>query len=123
MFKVYTLSFLFIFERKDVLAMPKVFKVERDYQSYLVKKLSSLFPGSFVIPMDGNYIQGFPDILILFMNKWAALECKRTASEPHRPNQDYYVERLNNMSFSSFIFPENEEEVLHELQQSFQSGR
>lgn len=121
--KSYTFHFLFIFKREDVLAMPRIFKVERDYQSYLVKKISQMFPGSFVIPMDGNYIQGFPDILILFMDKWAALECKRHAEEPHRPNQDYYVEKLNKMSFSSFIYPENEEEVLHELQQSFQFGR
>lgn len=101
--------------------MGRTFKVERDYQSYLIRKLSNLFPGSFVIPMDGNYIQGFPDILILYANRWAALECKRSANEPHRPNQDYYVEKLNNMSFSRFIFPENEEEVLRELQQAFQS--
>ncbi len=103
--------------------MERKFRVEREYQSYLVKKLEQLFPGAFVIPMDGNYIQGFPDILILFGNKWASLECKRSENEPHRPNQDYYVDKMNRMSFSKFIFPENESEVLYELQQSFQSRR
>lgn len=101
--------------------MGKTFKVERDYQRYLVKKIPELFPGAIVIPMDGNYIQGFPDLLILFGNKWATLECKRSSNEPIRPNQVYYVEKLDSMSFSQFIFPENEEEVLHELQQAFQS--
>lgn len=99
----------------------RTFKVEREYQQYLVKKLERLFPGAFVIPMDGNYIQGFPDILMLYRNQWAALECKRSANAPLRPNQDYYVEKMDNMSFARFIFPENEMEVLNELQQSLQS--
>ena len=101
--------------------MAKTFRVEREYQSYLIEKLKKRFPGALVIPMDGNYIQGFPDILILFFNKWAALECKRNQNEPHRPNQDYYIDKINEMSFARFIFPENEEEVLYELQQSFQA--
>ena len=101
--------------------MKRVFIHERDYKSYLVRTLRKMFPGAFVIPMDGNYIQGFPDILLLFGDRWASLECKRSANEPHRPNQDFYVDKMNKMSFSRFIFPENETEVLHELQQSLQS--
>jgi len=68
---------------------------------------------------DPSYIQGMPDLTILHGNKWATLECKRNASAPSQPNQPYHVKNMNEMSFSSFIFPENREEVLHALQQAF----
>ncbi len=91
---------------------------ESVFQSNLIKKLRFLFPGCYILKTDPNYIQGFPDLLILVGHKWAALECKSASSSSRRPNQDYYVQELNNLSFASFIFPENEEEVLHELQQA-----
>jgi len=67
---------------------------------------------------DANYLQGFPDLTILHKNKWAVLECKRSRNDTHQPNQDYYVDVLDEMSFSRFIYPENKEEVLYELQQA-----
>ena len=67
-----------------------------------------------------DQIQGLPDLLILYGEKWASLECKRSATAKKRPNQDYYVEKMNDMSFSRFVYPENKEEVLNELQQAFQ---
>ena len=70
---------------------------------------------------DANYIQGIPDILILYHDTWASLECKKSASAKKQPNQEYYVRRMNEMSFSRFICPENKEEVLNELQQTFQT--
>ena len=97
---------------------PKV-KLERDFQSSLIKKLKDLFPGCLVVKLDANYIQGIPDLLVLYGKHWAAIECKKSSSASHRPNQDYYISRLNEMSFSRFISPENREEVLHELQQAF----
>lgn len=94
---------------------------ESKFQSNLIKKIKEMFKGCIVMKTDPNYIQGIPDILILYKNKWAALENKKSANASHRPNQDYYVDLMNKMSFSSFIYPENEEAVLNELQRTFKS--
>lgn len=95
--------------------------LESRYQSQLIKKLRALFDGCIITKLDPDYLQGVPDLLILWRDKWATLECKRDAFAPHRPNQDYYVERMNEMSFSAYIYPENEERVLYELQRSFEA--
>lgn len=95
---------------------------ESKFQSELIKELKYLFPGCIVVKLDANYIQGLPDLLILWNEHWAALECKKSINAKHRPNQNYYVDRLNVMSFASFIYPENKEEVLNELQSAFQSN-
>ena len=95
--------------------------LENRFKTNLVKELKALFPGCVVLHIDPNEIQGMPDLLILYHDKWAALEGKKTADASHRPNQDYYVELLNDMSFAAFIYPENKEEVLYELQQAFRT--
>jgi hypothetical protein len=74
-----------------------------------------------VMKLDSSYIQGIPDLLILYKNKWAVLECKKSAKVKKRPNQEYYVDKLNQMSFARFIYPENKEEVLRDLQQTFRT--
>lgn len=94
---------------------------ESKFQSNLIKKLKNMFVGCIVMKTDPNYIQGIPDILILYKDKWATLENKKSAVASHRPNQDYYVKLMNEMSFSRFICPENEEVVLDELQRAFKS--
>ena len=71
---------------------------------------------------DSSYIQGIPNLLVIHGDKWASLECKKSANAKHQPNQDYYVEKLDKMSFCRFIFPENEEEVLNELKHRFEKG-
>lgn len=99
---------------------------ESDFQSSLIQKLKNLFPGCLVMKLDANYIQGIPDLLVLYKNKWAVLECKKSEHEAltrPRPNQPYYVDILNKMSYASFIYPENEEAVLNDLQRTFKSRR
>ena len=89
--------------------------LETRFQSKLIKELKSRFEGSIVMKLDSGYKQGVPDLLILFRDRCATLECKKNATASHRPNQDLYVERMNTMSFSRFIFPENKDAVLEEL--------
>jgi len=97
--------------------------LESVFQSNLIKELKRIFPNCVILKNDANYIQGFPDLLILFKNKWAVLECKKNANAPYQPNQEYYLELLNEMSFASVIWPEIKEEVLNELQQAFKYRR
>ena len=96
-------------------------KLERDFQAALIKELKNIFADCIVTKLDSGYIQGIPDLLILYKNKWAVLECKKSKKAARRPNQEYYVDKMDKMSFSRFIYPENKEEVLHELQQAFKS--
>lgn len=95
--------------------------LESQFQAKLIKELKMLFPGCIVMKSDSGYLQGIPDLIILYNNKWASLECKKNSQSKKQPNQEYYVGRMNDMSFSRFICPENKEKVLNELQQSFQS--
>ena len=96
-------------------------KLERDFQAKLIKDIKKLFPGCMVMKTDPTCIQGIPDLLILFKNKWASLEVKKSVGASKRPNQEYYVDKMNEMSFSKFICPENKEEVLDELRKAFKS--
>ena len=92
---------------------------ENAFQKELIVEIKKRFPGAMVLKNDPTYIQGVPDLLILHKDKWAALECKRSSKAKKQPNQEYYVGKMKEMSYSSFIFPENREEVLHELSRAF----
>ena len=92
---------------------------ERKFQAELINDIYKLFPDCLVLKNDANYIQGIPDLTVLFKNGWALLECKKSSSEPHQPNQSYYIKLADRMSFGRFIFPENKEDILRELQQTF----
>ncbi|MCD8373256.1 MAG: hypothetical protein LUD27_08165 [Clostridia bacterium] len=95
--------------------------LENKFKTKLINELYNLFPGCFIFHLNPNEYQGLPDLLILYKDKWAALEGKKCKTSSHRPNQDYYVELLNKMSYAAFIYPENKEEILNELQQTFKS--
>lgn len=95
--------------------------LENKFQANLIKELKKLFPGCIVMKNDSSYIQGIPDLLILFQDKWASLEVKKNASASKQPNQEYYVGMMDKMSFSRFICPENKDEILNELANKFNS--
>lgn len=101
----------------------KMSKKESKFQSDLRKEIEDKFPGSFVLKNDPSHIQGFPDLTVLYKNKWACLECKKSAKESFQPNQEYYIHKLNELSFARVIYPENKEEVLDELQKAFRARR
>lgn len=99
--------------------MARSSRLESGFQDKLRDELKNLFPGCMIFKMD--QIQGIPDLLVLYKNMWASLECKKSARAKRRPNQEYYVGLMNEMSFSRFIYPENKEEVLNELSKAFKS--
>lgn len=94
-------------------------RTEGKFQKELIKEIKSRFPGCIVMKTNPGYIQGIPDLMVVYNEHWFALECKDSEDAPKRPNQEYYVNKMNEMSFSRFIFPENKEEVLNEIQQTF----
>ena len=95
--------------------------LEKEFQSKLKLELKALFPGAIILKTDPNYIQGFPDLVILWKDRWFALECKRVEDAHKQPNQEFYVDLLNQMSFARFIDPSNKGKVLDELERSFKS--
>lgn len=96
-------------------------RLESDYKPRLHRRIQRMFPGCVIIINDEQLFPGIPDTLILYGNMWAMLEVKRSANARRRPNQPYWVEEFDKMSFAAFICPENEEEVLSDLQRSFES--
>ncbi|MBP5598441.1 MAG: hypothetical protein J6Y02_23945 [Pseudobutyrivibrio sp.] len=95
---------------------------ESKFQRSLIKEIKDRFPGCVVMKNDSGYIQGIPDLTVLYKDHWATLEVKDKKTAPHRPNQDYYVDQMNKMSFSAFIFPENKEEILNDMERSFEGS-
>lgn len=96
---------------------------ESRFQAKLIRELKERFPGCVVLKNDPNYIQGFPDLTVLHGQNWACFEVKRGKKAKKQPNQEFYIHRLNRMSFARFISPENKEEVLDDLQLAWESGR
>lgn len=96
---------------------------ESRYQAQLIRRLKRMFPGCEILKNDARYLQGILDLTIFWEDRWAMLEVKASETSPEQPNQEYYVEKMNRMSFASFIFPENETEVLAALHEAFTSER
>ena len=89
--------------------------LENKFQAQLIKELKRMLEGCIVMKNDSSYIQGIPDLLVLYRDKWASLEVKKSANARRQPNQEYYVEKMDQMSFAAFIYPENREDILNEL--------
>ena len=96
---------------------------ETQYQAKLIKKIERMFPGCLVLKNNPNHLQGVPDLLILWYGTWGALEVKLALDSEIQANQRHYVSRMDEMSFAAFICPENEEEVLRDLQRALSAGR
>lgn len=92
--------------------------LESGFQDKLRDEIKAMFPGCMVFKMD--QIQGIPDMLILHKDKWATLENKKSSKAKKQPNQEYYVDLMNEMSFSRFAYPENKDEVLRDLKDYFE---
>lgn len=95
--------------------------MESKFQSNLIKEIKERFPGCEVIKNDSGYIQGVCDLIILYKNKWAMLEVKASSKSRKQPNQEYYVKKYGQMSYAAFIYPENKEVIIHELEQTFRT--
>lgn len=94
-------------------------KLESKFQKEFIDEVKRIFPGCVVLKNDSSYIQGFPDWTILYKDKWAVLEAKREKCSKHQPNQDYYVNKLNQMGYSDFVYPENKDAVIFKLKEFF----
>lgn len=98
-------------------------KKETKFQKDLKNEIRNMFPGAIVTKMDAGEIQGIPDLIVLWQDRWALLECKKSKSASKQPNQEYYVNKFRTWSYSAFIYPENKEEVLNELQSAFRNTK
>ena len=98
-------------------------KLESRFQKELIDEVKTRYPGCVALKNDASYIQGFPDWTILYKDRWAVLEVKRERGANKQPNQEYYVDKLNKMSFSRFVYPENKDEVLEDLDTLFKRKR
>ena len=88
---------------------------ESKFQAKLIKDIKERLPDCIVLKNDPTYLQGIPDLTVFNNDRWATLEVKKSANASHQPNQDYYVEMMDRMSFSRFIYPENRDAVFSDL--------
>lgn len=84
---------------------------ESVFQAKLIREIKKRFPGAIVLKNDPNYIQGFPDLTVLYKDRWAVLEIKQNEKASHQPNQDFYILQADKMSVGRFVYPENMMEV------------
>lgn len=94
-------------------------KLESEFSLDLKNELRHRFPDCFIIKLDSNQVQGIPDLLILWGRYWAILETKRGLRSVRQPNQEYYVEMFDEMSFAAFVHPLNYREVLDDMERAF----
>lgn len=98
-------------------------KKESDFQKKLMDKIETEFPGCVIMKNDASYKQGFPDWIVLYDRHWAIIEAKKSKDAKKQPNQSYYIDMLNDMSYAKFAYPENEEEILNDLRKTFRPNR
>lgn len=95
---------------------------ESDFQKKLIREIKERLPGAMVLKNDACYKQGLPDLTVFYKGRYAWLEVKRSENADRRPNQEYYISKgKNDGAFSSFIYPENKEEILNELERALKT--
>jgi hypothetical protein len=92
---------------------------ESKFQRKLIRDIETRFPNCVIIKTDPSYIRSFPDLMILVGHRWAALETKRDPKAPHQPNQQHWIHELYLMSYAAFVHPYNKEEILDEMERTF----
>ncbi len=90
--------------------------LESEFKEIVKDEIRDRFPD-----LDLDFVttisRSMPDMIILAPAcYWAALEFKRSKNSPHRPNQDHHIERLRKKGYATFVYPENLEVVLDELE-------
>ena len=103
----------------SLFCLERILMKESEFQKKLIDKIKMMFPGCEVMKQDAQYHAGMPDLVIFYKNHYAMLEVKKSEKASHRPNQDFYVKKFRDWSYASFVFPENLEKVLSELQEVF----
>ena len=97
--------------------------LESEFKKYTKNRIIDRFPNLDldIIDINAYNFRSMSDLVILGPEVWAALEFKRSKDSSHRPNQDYHIARLNKKGYATFVYPENLEEVLDELEVLFSS--
>lgn len=88
---------------------------ESTFQKKVIQALKNNFRDSIILKTDSAHIQGIPDLLVLYKNKWAALEIKNSINASYQPNQEYYLDLMNSMSYASVVHPDNIWDVIMDL--------
>ena len=81
-----------------------------------IKKRLNLFPNSYHFTKEAVSLRVIPDIIGCSNGKFFALEVKASRNSNKTEMQKHILEKIKRAgSFASFIYPENEEEVLTAL--------
>jgi hypothetical protein len=98
-------------------------RLETPFERKTIGIIRKMFPDCIILKNDANNVQGIPDRLVLYWDRWAALEFKASRTAITQPNQPYYVGMMNEMSYASFVYPENVDQVLNDLQHALEPRR
>jgi hypothetical protein len=97
---------------------------ESKFQRKLKKKLDSI-PDSYFFVKEAKAIRGIPDIIGVMRGRFIALEVKKNEAEAKQSGgrialQKYVLTMINKAGgYGAVIYPENEQEILSELEKIF----
>lgn len=88
---------------------------ESDFQAKVIKQLKSMGLAVVKNQAGPGVPTGFPDITAFGEGIYFCLECKTSARAKKQPRQDYWVNKLNEWSYATFIYPSNYDKVMSEI--------